>query len=565
MKNVYYKLLKDYADGLISMQVKSKDKAFHGGISCRACKMIHGRTPDAVYGFTVMAKITRQKKYVKAAKDAFNYGDNMLCSDGSLYNDAQAEWRCTTVFHEVAVIEALRAGKHVFSKTFIKKMESRALKMAEWLYANLDENNPAHINYSATNGYALALAGNYFKNEKYLSQAKHLIEYAMKHFTDNGVLFGECTPHDAISDKKCRGIDIGYNMEESIPAIVKYAYEVGDEELKNRLEKILLKNLIFMFPDGGIDNSFGNRNYKWTYWGSRTSDGCATGLLLMADRNPVFQEAAYRNAKLLEKCTHNGLLYGGPHYYAHGEHPCTHHTFEHINALAFVVENIERKYLKPLKNVSLPSEVGNYSKYFEECRTYKLKKGDYMATITDCDHKKVLLNGSPTGATLSALYHKEIGPMIMASTTLYVLIEPTNMQQCTDLEKHRSLMPRIELEKDGVKYYSSCYPFASVSHEKTKSKDVVSATTGLADRWNRKLNGYKPKISYTLTKAGVSIKIENLKSCKYVLPLINGNCTVKLGSIESRDDIFFLIGGFNAKEYVIRPDKNGKIELKINA
>ena len=30
----------------------------------------------------------------------------------------------------------------------------------------------------------------------------------------------------------------------------------------------------FMLPDGGWDNSWGTRNYKWTWWGSRTSDGC---------------------------------------------------------------------------------------------------------------------------------------------------------------------------------------------------------------------------------------------------------------------------------------------------
>ena len=33
-------------------------------------------------------------------------------------------------------------------------------------------------------------------------------------------------------------------------------------------------HLAFLLPDGGLDNSMGSRSCKWTYWGSRTSDGC---------------------------------------------------------------------------------------------------------------------------------------------------------------------------------------------------------------------------------------------------------------------------------------------------
>ena len=61
--NVYRKLLKEYCDALISLQDKSDDKAFKGGIYCRACKNVHGRCPDAVYGFTVAAKIFGDEKY----------------------------------------------------------------------------------------------------------------------------------------------------------------------------------------------------------------------------------------------------------------------------------------------------------------------------------------------------------------------------------------------------------------------------------------------------------------------------------------------------------------------
>ena len=354
-RNIYIKLLKEYCDALISLQDKSDDKAFHGGIYCRSCKSIHGRCPDAVYGFVVAAKIFGDEKYLRAAKNVFAYGDNLLCTDGGLYNDVQTTWRYTTTFHQTAVIEALRAGQGILDSETVVAFEKRAAKMAEWLYENLDEKSPANINYATSNGLAMALSGNYFHEQKYLDRARRLISYVMEHISESGFIYGESKPHDKISKKGCKSVDIGYNVEESVPALVKYAYEVGDEDLKERLVKIVRAHLVFMFSDGGWDNSFGNRNNKWTYWGSRTSDGCAPAYLLMAERDPAFAEAALRNTELLARCTRGGLLYGGPDYEKHGEYACTHHTFEHANAFAFVLEKIEEKYLQP-KRAQIPAD-----------------------------------------------------------------------------------------------------------------------------------------------------------------------------------------------------------------
>ena len=82
--NVYERLLKKYCDALLSMQDKSDDKAFRGGVYCRACKNIHGRCPDAVYGFVVAAKTFGDEKYLQAAQDVFADGAKLLCTDGGL-------------------------------------------------------------------------------------------------------------------------------------------------------------------------------------------------------------------------------------------------------------------------------------------------------------------------------------------------------------------------------------------------------------------------------------------------------------------------------------------------
>lgn len=560
--NLYAQLLQEYCDALISLQDKGKDAAFRGGIYCRACKMIHGRCPDAVFGFVVMAKISGKKKYLKAAKEVFAYGETMMCLDGGLYNDAQAAWRYTTTFHEIAVIEAMRAGKNLLDKTTMAAFNERARRMAEWLYDNLDEHSPANINYATTNGLALALAGNHFHEEKYLQRAKRLVAYATAHFSENGFLYGECKPHDAVSEKGCRGIDIGYNVEESIPALVKYAKEVNDTELSEKLVSIVEAHLAFMFPDGGWDNSFGDRNNKWTYWGSRTSDGCAPMFLLLADKNSAFAEAALRNTETLRKCTENGFLYGGPNYRKHGEHACTHHAFEHINALAYVIENVEEKYLAPTRT-SLPSDAADVFRYYPEVNTYKLSKGQYSATITDYDFN-ITFSGHASGGTLTALFHKEKGPMIMGSVTDYVLVEPTNMQQVADREKHRSLLPRFETVADGVRYSSTFYLHAEMRAEKGKTAHTVKVVTGLASNTLKTLENH-PKISYQLSEAGMHVCVEEAKGVKFVLPLITGSCKLLKGKIEKQEEIFFLTGGFIAQEYTIEPNENGEADIWISA
>lgn len=562
-ENLYRTLLREYCDALLSVQDKGDDPAFRGGIYCRSCKMIHGRCPDAVFGFVVMAKISGEEKYLQAAKDVFAYGENMLCTDGGLYNDAQAAWRYTTTFHQIAVIEALRAGKDILGEETIAAFEKRARGMAAWLYENLDEHAPANINYATTNGLAMALSGTYFREQKYLERAARLIAYAMEHISENGFLYGESKPHNKLSAKNCRSVDIGYNVEESIPALVKYAFETNDEALKARLIKIVRAHLDFLFPDGGWDNSFGNRNNKWTYWGSRTSDGCAPMFLLLADKDPAFAEAALRNTEMLQKCSAEGFLYGGPHYRRHGEHACTHHLFEHVNSLAFAVEHIDEKYLQP-QRVAVPADSTDVYKYYSEVRTYKVAKGAYSATITDYDFD-IRFSGHATGGTLTALFHKEKGAMIMGSVTDYVLVEPTNMQQALDREHHRSLLPRFVAEIDGKTYSSTFYLQAELNGTKGENEHTVYATTGLSTNSGEVLSDVYPEVRYSVTENGVHIVVKKAFGAKYLLPLIVGGVETVCGRIEKQEEIFFLTGGFIAQEYTIRPDEKWDMELWIKA
>ena len=123
----------------------------------------------------------------------------------------------------------------------------------------------------------------------------------MKHISENGLLFGEGQPNDAVSEKGCTAIDMGgYNVEESLPSLCRYAMESGDKEAFNVFVDSYRAHLEFMLPDGAWDNSIGTRAFKWTYWGSRTSDGCQEVLFHLGKQDPVFAEAALRNLDLYE-------------------------------------------------------------------------------------------------------------------------------------------------------------------------------------------------------------------------------------------------------------------------
>lgn len=557
--NIYLKLLKKYADGLIKLQDYSRNKKFYGGIYCTADKNIHGRCIDAVYGFTVAYKFFKNPKYLKAAEAVFDYGENLICTDGGIYNDLQTEWRFTTTFHEIDLVETYLSGKEFLSKAFKDKILERIKKCANWLFLNLDEHSYANINYATTNGLALALAGTLLKEDRYLKQAKHLIDYALEHISTNNLFYGEGKPHNAKTERGCFAIDIGYNMEESLPALTEYAFLMNDKKLQNKILPIIKAHLDFISPDGSIDNSFGCRNYKWTYWGSRTCDGCSPMFLLFAAEDPAFVQAAYRNTKLLDKCSPDGYLMGGPHYKLHRENPCTHHTFEHINALAYVVEHIDEKYLSNNK-ASIPSDKTWKTKYYSEMDSFRFNNSQYIADITFYD-QNISYSGHASGGTLTFLFKKKGSmPLIAGSVTEYKLTESTNMQVPLDRESHQSLLPRIEIKKDGHLYATSY--FTNTTYKKL-SNNILEIKTGLMDIDGNQMDGYEFGLRYEITTNGVKICLSNINDeLIYKLPLINGEFQINKGALVQQKDIFFLTGGFIAIEYQIKP-KNGEIEIEI--
>lgn len=448
---LYSDLLKKWCDALLALQVlKPGDPAQNGLIRCPGCAHLHGRCADALYPLMHMARVTGDAKYMDAAVRVQLWSDNVTQADGSWLNEVSGStWKGITVFGAIALGDALHFhGELLDAKVRERWMDrlSRAIKFLDG-FMTMDRGN---INYPVTSSLAFAVAGKVLDNKHYIERGREFAHNSLEFFTKNNFLFGEGKPQKAVTPKGARPVDLGYNVEESLPAMALYGLMMDDNEVTERVVAALRTHMEFMLPDGGWDNSWGSRNYKWTWWGSRTSDGCQPAYALLAKHDPCFREIAWRNLEQLSACTHDGLLYGGPHYHVHGEKPCVHHTFTHAKALATVLDHGEG--MKPDTRAEIPREKAYGLKSYSEIGVSLVAVGKWRATVTEYDWEYTV-GGQASGGTLSLLYHTELGPVLSASMTEYRMVEEHN-QQIHGEYPTMCLTPRIEL-REGGKVYTS--------------------------------------------------------------------------------------------------------------
>ena len=135
-------------------------------------------------------------------------------------------------------------------------------------------------------------------------------------FPSDGLLSGEGAPPSRRSPRGHAYVDLGYNLEESLPSLFAYAELCGDGRMKDAVLASAIVHAEFLLPDGGLDDSFGSRSAKWTYYGSRTSDGLLPILGALANAGvPWAVKAMGLHLALYERCTNAaGLLAGGVQY-----------------------------------------------------------------------------------------------------------------------------------------------------------------------------------------------------------------------------------------------------------
>lgn len=519
--NICGDLLRQWCGKLLELQVRSVDNpALKGGILCPACGGIHGRCFDAIYPFLYLADADQDERYLEGAKMLFDWAEYTVSrEDGSYVNDTNSEWKGTTVFSVIQLIEALKYHGHLLDQDTYEKWKERIKKAAEFL-RGFKTFEVCNVNYRITNSLAMYMCGEFLGDEKYTRRGRELAQMAAGQITESGILAGEGRPVDGFSPKGCRPVDIGYNMEESLPSFIQYAYLAGDEELKKLVRKALKRHMLFLLEDGGMDNSFGTRNFKWTYWGSRTSDGCGLGYLIGADEEPEFGIAAYKSLKLLKECTHHGFLYGGPHVWEMGETPCVHHAFSHAKVLAGILDH---RLEDRLMDGTLPRQGLKHPVYLEEMDTYLVNGEGYTATVTGYDWEYTKLpGGHASGGTLSLLWQEKAGLVLGSSMCSYSLKEPNNMQ-LPRFSRHECLSLRLEYMADG-KEYSSMYDYkCSLTCEETDAGTMVRARGKMTDIDQHQLPGDQGayEMEYLFGKNFVEISAVMGTGVRCILPMIS--------------------------------------------
>jgi len=343
-------------------------------------------------------------------------------------------WKGITVFGAIALAEALHYHGHVLDEETREAWTTRLEKAGQYIYDEftIDFTN---INYPGTAVYGLNLIGNVVKREDFKAK--------------------------------------------TLNSLVMYALKENDEALLQILTKSLNSHLEFMLPDGAWDNSWGNRMYKWSYWGSRTCDGSQPAFGMMSHINPAFGTAAVKNTELLQRCTADGLIHGGPGFIEAGIPPCVHHTFTHAKPLAALL-----------------------------------------------DHWKYDFRQASGGA-LGVLYHNKVGLLCAASMAEYHLVEKNNQQ--VQPNKDICLTPRLETFKDGV-WYTNLYDLpATVTSEDTNNTISLVADVKLKNVDREVVEGTASafdityKCSSDKTEIKVNTKQHITAQTAFVLPIVSPN------------------------------------------
>ncbi len=569
LKKDIYDLLKTWCDGLLAYQITEfEDVHLKGGLLCPACSIIHGRCNNAIPAMLFLAEKEKDEKYLRCAEGLIDWSEQLLCPDGGFVNDTESEWKGITTFAFLSLCDAYFGYGHLLNQEYQKKLLHQVTATLDYL-VNVFDCRSGNINYMMATACALEQAAVHFGKNEYREKATRIYEEFSHYFTENNLIYGEgAHDWDAVSEKGCRPVDVGYSVEEILNHLVLYGVSTGNEAVLAQAQKTAEAYLSFFLPDGGWDNSIGTRMDKWTYWGSRTSDGCQPAYFILGKRNPALAYAAYQNMQYLKQCTHNGLLYGGRDLKDHGDAPCIHHTFTHVNGLLTALEWLEKNELPDFTETKDSILVG--SRYFKELDVYVHEKDGFRATITALDLISEKEDCTPRGGALGVLYHKKAGLLCAASMTVYKRFELQNTQR--DLTgADTPLTPRLEY-RSGGKLYSS---IQDRNARITKlSEDCYFCEGCICDEAGNQPSpekiGYT--ITYTFAEGELCIAYTHTDEKRRLdlhFPIIAGkedritedgiqkkDCLVKVSAepelFGEPERIFHLVPGFAAADYTVR-------------
>ena len=524
-------LLAKWCDGMIAHQLDfPNDGGLNGAMVCSACAYLHGRIGDTVYPFVVQWDSTGDDRYLIAARKAIGWCEaNTLCSDGSYMNDLKTPWNYITVFSQIAIGRTLRQFGDKLPQDFRARLESIYVRQSRWLYDCFRDPQTAdkvEVNYWGNYAEAMAEAGIRLNEPKYLDEARNVVEGRLKKlFVQDGMLIGEVIPLDVRTPNRgLAAVDIGYNLEETLPAMLAAAETLKDKEFEEQVVASAKAHLEFMLPDGAIDATTGSRAYKWTYSGSRTTDGVLP-LLAKLERRGVrwANRAVERVVALHAKLTgDDGLLYGGLYYRDAKEPACLHHTLTHAKGLAEYIV-LKRQMPKPCDSEPMPRERTNRVVSRPSMDVELASVGPWRATFSASDayvlpeDARRLATG---GGSLTLLWHEKTGLLLAGTQADFFFLESTNQQETRRERKILSATPRLETANG----FSNVQDF-DVKIDSRLSQGVYSYSAKGVLTSLKGGKGAAFAIDYKLDEKSLSVRAKADCACRYYLPIVGGDDT----------------------------------------
>jgi hypothetical protein len=418
------------------------------------------------------ARATGNARLLDAAIALQKWSDHIAYPDGAWETEPTGtSCRENTVFGVAALGEAIRHHGDLLEDDVRTRWMERLRLGAEYVYVH-PSGRDSFIHFTIGGALALVISGEVLDDMRYIERARDLLYASLGQFTlPNRLLYGEGYPQGGRTPTGCRPVDIGYNVEVSLPALALYGQLTRDEDVLDLCETSLKQHLEFMLPDGSWDNSWGTRNGEWTYWGARTGRGAFAAYLLLAGRSPEFGEAARRHLMRLSDSTHAGMLHPGLHSAHKNQAPCALHTITHAVGLATVLDlDLVDTYIAA--DTVLSCDEAGGVRHYPEVGVHLATSGPWRATVSNYDWH-LLPQGHAAGGSMTLLWHQQLGPIVLGSMTKYQALEHSGMPHHAEGDP-LCHTPHLAFARDGKIYHSLNDNDADVSHNTETNELRVS-------------------------------------------------------------------------------------------
>lgn len=495
-KAPYEATLQSLCDVLLTTQINEPADPNFGALVCPSTNPdkhpMHSRAAEAMYPFAIAYKLTHKVQYRDAAIKLGNWLIKIQQTEGknaggwseSWPDPEQKGWHGTTTDQLISMAGAYAILKPWLSAAEIEKWNHTMHIAADYIVATFPLGN---INYNPTGAATLLYTYKVASKPKqsWLVKADSLMHTStLNYVTADNFLTGEG-----------KGVDQGYNMAQSIGYIALYAILKNDPEIKQIAANLLKTHVLFVYPNGAVDNSWGTRSFKWNYEsGTKTAPGVYFSFALLADMDPEFATAGlkcldYLNTQALK----DGWIVYGPQASTHASSspPCNYSTFARAQSIALAIE-----YGSKAKSRSaFPAQKTNWYKFFPDIKVAVIRTAKMMATVSAYGEiRRYPRESVCRGGSITNLWYDGFGAkgfLQSSSSSAYQRIEEMHMPIEKDL---LPLTSRIEFTNDTA-YYANLFE-ADASMDVSKEPDHIKVVTAGN---MQTIKGTKSNTSYSLT------------------------------------------------------------------